>query len=124
MPPQTLALPKLKADTTAIVTEIINYMKATLTTTGKSFSSTALSEWQPKLEVSVFTRLVLGGNWATDKANVLAVAGDMALISGIISASSATVTKARVHAAYRAVKEHVKCPSVGQGGGRWCNFDI
>ena len=123
MPP-TLALSKLKTETTAIVTEIVSHMKATLTTSGKSFSSTALNEWQPKLHASVFTRLVLGGDWPADKANVLAVAGDMALISGIISASSATVTKARVHAAYRAVKEHVKCPSAGSGSGRWCNFDI
>jgi hypothetical protein len=116
-------LRKAKAEANAIVNEIVSHMKATLTASGKSFSATALDEWRPKLQTSVFFRLLQGGDWPTDKANVLAVAGDMARIAGIISASSATVNKARTHAAYRAVKEHVTCPG-GLGSGRWCDFDI
>ena len=112
-----------KAGAASIVNEIVTHMKATLTADGKSFSATALDEWQPKLQQSVYVRLLEGGNWTADKANVLTVAGDMARISAIISGPSATVNKARVHASYRAVKEHVTCPG-GLGSGRWCDFDI
>jgi hypothetical protein len=123
MPLPSKLLRQLKAETNAIVNEIVAHMKATLAANGKSFSPNALDEWRPKLHVSVLLRLVQKGDWAADKAKVLAVAGDMALIAGIISASSVTVTKARTHAAFRAVKEHVKCPG-GLGSGRWCDFDI
>ena len=112
-----------KAAAAAIVNEIVTHMKTTLTTDGKAFSGTALEEWQPKLQHSVYVRLLDGGNWPADKANVLAVAGDMAHISAIISGSSATVNKARVHASFRAVKEHATCPG-DLGSGRWCDFDI
>jgi len=112
-----------KAAAAAIVNEIVTYMKATLTADGKSFSDTALDEWRPKLQHSVFVRLVEGGDWPAEKANVLTVAGDMAHISAIISGSSGTVNKARVHASFRAVKEHATCPG-DLGSGRWCDFDI
>ena len=123
MPLPTKTLRKMKAEASSIVKEIVAHMKATLTTNGKSFTATALDEWRPKLHNSVFLRLLQGGNWAADKANVLTVAGDMAHISAVISGPSSTVTKARLHAAYRAVKEHVTCPG-GLGSGRWCDFDI
>ena len=128
MPDPMIALPRgvlrnAKAGAATIVSEIVTHMKNTLTADGKSFSSTALEEWQPKLQHSVFVRLLNGGDWPSEKANVLAVAGDMAHISAIISGSSATVNKARVHASFRAVKEHQACPG-GLGSGRWCDFDI
>jgi len=116
-------LAKLKAETTSIVNEIVAHMKATLAANGKAFSPTALDEWRPKLHNSVFLRLLNNGDWANDKAKVLAVAGDMAIIAGMLSASSATVTKGRTHAAFRAVKEHATCPGP-LGSGRWCDFDI
>ena len=34
-----------------------------------------------------------------------------------------TISKARVHAAFRAVKDHQTCPTP-PGSGAWCNFDI
>jgi hypothetical protein len=107
----------------AIVKEIIDEMNLTLMAVGKSLSAGALDEWKPKLTASVFTRLLNGGNWANDRANVLAVASDMALIASILSGSSSVVNKGRVHAAFRAVKDHATCPG-NLGSGRWCDFDI
>jgi hypothetical protein len=106
-----------------IVKEILDEMNLTLMAVGKSFSPTALDEWTPKLRTSVFNRLMSGGDWGTDSPNVLAVASDMALIGSILSGSSSTVNKGRVHASFRAVKEHATCPG-SLGSGRWCDFDI
>jgi hypothetical protein len=107
----------------AIVEEIVDQMKQTLKTLGKSFTPNALDEWTPLLRDSVYQRLVHGGDWNTDRANVLTVASDMATIASILSASSIVVNKNQVHAAFRAAKHHATCPG-GVGAGRWCNFDI
>jgi hypothetical protein len=116
----------LKLVVATIVQEIIDEMNLALASVGKSFSAGALDEWRPKLTHSVFVRLLNGGNWATDRTNVLLVAHDMAIIASILSGSSPVVVKGRVHAAYRAVKDHGACPALsgGPGGGRWCDFDI
>jgi hypothetical protein len=107
----------------AIVKEIVDEMNLTLMATGKSFTPNALDEWVPKLTVSVRDRLMDGGNWTNDRANVLAVASDMALIGAILSGTSSVVNKGRVHAAFRAAKDHATCPGP-LGSGRWCDFDI
>ena len=106
-----------------IVQEIIDAMTSTLKAQGKSFSAGALDEWRDKLYDAVFTRLLKGGDWAQDKADVLTVASDMAVIAAILSGSSSTVNKGRVHAAFRACKDHAVCPG-NLGSGRWCDFDI
>lgn len=116
-------LRKMLAEATGIVNEILYAMDQALAAQGKSFTSTALEEWTPKLWASVFNRLANGGDWAADQANVIAVAEDMARIGAILSASSSTVNKGRAHAAFRAVKEHATCPG-DLGSGRWCDFDI
>lgn len=107
----------------AIVREITDQMDLTMTGTGKTFSTGALDEWTPKLRASVSTRLLGGGNWTNDRPNVLAVASDMARIASILSGGSSVVNKGRVHAAFRACKDHLTCPG-NQGSGRWCDFDI
>ena len=107
----------------AIVKEILDEMNLTLMATGKTFSPNALDEWKPKLVKSVFNRVMSGGLWANDRANVLQVASDMALISSILSAGNTVVNKGRVHASFRAVKDHSACPG-SLGSGRWCDFDI
>lgn len=107
----------------SIVREIIDQMTVTLAGTNQTFSPTALDEWTPKLRASVATRLLGGGNWTTDRPNVLAVAGDMSRIASILSAGAPAVNKGRVHAAFRATKDHATCPG-NQGSGRWCDFDI
>jgi hypothetical protein len=107
----------------AIVKEIVDEMNLTLMAVGKSFSPNALDEWVPKLLVSVMNRLLQGGNWPNDRANVLAVASDMAIIGAILTGPSSTVNKGRVHASFRAVKDHATCPG-SLGSGRWCDFDI
>jgi hypothetical protein len=114
---------RLKIVVGRIVKEIIDEMNLSLMAVGKSFSPGALDEWKPKLTASVFTRLLNGGNWANDRARVLAVASDMALIGSILSGSAAAVNKGRVHASFRAVKDHATCPG-SLGSGRWCDFDI
>ncbi|HET7220946.1 MAG TPA: hypothetical protein VFJ02_22990 [Vicinamibacterales bacterium] len=114
---------ELKALAHAIVKEIIDEMNLTLMAVGKSFSAGALDEWSDKLLISVMARLLDGGDWGKDRSNVLAVASDMALISAILSGSSPTVNKGRVHASFRAVKDHATCPGT-LGSGRWCDFDI
>jgi len=106
-----------------IVKEIIDEMNLTLMAVGKSFSPGALDEWKDKLSISVFMRLMDGGDWARDRADVLAVASDMALIGSILSGSAPVVNRGRAHAAFRAVKDHATCPGP-LGGGRWCDFDI
>jgi hypothetical protein len=106
-----------------IVQEIIDKMTDTLAEQGKAFSDGALDEWKPKLANAVWLRLLLGGNWANEKDNVLAAARDMALIAAILSGNSPTVVKARAHAAFRAVKDDANCPG-DVGSGRWCDFDI
>jgi hypothetical protein len=115
-----------KAAAAAIVQEIIDEMNLALASVGKSFSASALDEWRPKLAHSVFVRLLNGGDWATDRPNVLQTAHDMAIIAAILSGSSSVVVKGRVHASFRAVKDHAACPAAsgGTGGGRWCDFDI
>lgn len=113
----------LTAIVDAIVQEIIDRMNETVASEGKSFTAGALVEWKPKLENAVYIRLSQGGDWATDKVNVLAVAEDMARIACMISGPLPDVSKVRVHAAFRAVKDHQVCP-VPPGGGRWCDFDI
>jgi hypothetical protein len=107
----------------AIVKEIVDEMNLTLMATGKAFTPNALDEWVPKLTTAVRDRLLDGGNWTNDRANVLAVASDMALIGAILSGTSSAVNKGRVHASFRAVKDHATCPG-GLGAGRWCDFDI
>lgn len=107
----------------AIVAEILDQMKLTLTGLNKSFTANALDEWTPKLKASVAMRLLNHGNWATDRANVLAVAGDMARIGALLSGGDSKVNKGRVHASFRACKDHATCPG-NLGSGRWCDFDI
>lgn len=106
-----------------IVQQIIDHMIVVAAASGKTFSATAFDEWRVKLKESVKVNLLAGGSWANDKTNVLVVAGDMATIAAIITGSNNTViSRGRVHAAFRAVKEHAACPGVGSGA--WCNFDI
>jgi hypothetical protein len=114
---------KSKAMVNYIVGQIIREMNATVEAEGKSFSDAALEEWTPKLRTAVLHKLLDGGNWDDDKANVLTVAHDMALIASILSGSSSTVAKGHVHAAFRACKDHSSCPG-SLGSGRWCDFDI
>ena len=123
MPRSASLLGKLNRAAAAIVREIVDEMNLTIASVGKSFVPGALDEWRGKLFNSVLLRLISGGSWAKDRPNVLAVAHDMALISAIISGSSSSIAKGRVHAAFRAVKDHATCPG-GLGGGRWCDFDI
>lgn len=106
-----------------IVAEIVAEMEAVIATLYKTFTSTALSEWRPELHDAVDRRLQQGGDWPRDRAKVLAVAGDMTRIAAILSAGSPTVAKARVHAAFRAAKDHATCP-VDAGSGKWCDFNI
>jgi hypothetical protein len=106
-----------------IVVEIVSKMDRVLAFRGKKFSPTALSEWRPKLLDAVDDRLRKGGDWKADRSAVLAVAGDMARIAAIISGPLPTVAKARVHAAFRAVKDHEMCPN-DAGSGKWCRFDV
>jgi hypothetical protein len=112
-----------KAIVNYIVGQIVSEMNATVAAEGKSFSDAALEEWTPKLRKAVLNKLLDGGNWDDDKANVLQVAHDMAWIASILSGSSSTVAKAHVHAAFRACKDHSSCPG-SSGSGRWCDFDI
>ena len=112
----------VKAVAYAIVAEIINEMNLALATVGKSFSPNALNEWEPKLRHSVWVKLMLGGNWMTDRTNVLTAAHDMAIIAAILAGPSAQVAKGYVHAAFRAAKDHSACP--GGGSGAWCDFSI
>jgi hypothetical protein len=114
---------KCKAIVNRIVGQIITEMNATVAAEGKSFSDAALEEWTPKLKTAVFNKLLDGGNWNDDKAAVLTVAHDMALIASILSGSASLVAKAHVHAAFRACKDHSTCPG-SLGSGRWCDFDI
>jgi hypothetical protein len=123
VPGYAVLYPQLKMIVDYIVQEILAEMNQAVQGEGKSFSATALDEWTPKLSASVFTRLMDDGDWAKDRTNVLAVAHDMAVIAAIISGSSPTVSKGRVHAAFRAVKDHDTCPG-DSGEGRWCDFDI
>lgn len=116
-------LRKRLSETSGIVDEILYAMDQALAAEGKSFTSTALEEWTPKLWTSVFNRLVNGGDWTADKADVLKVAEDMARIAAILSSNSSSVNKGRAHAAFRAVKDHQTCPG-SLGSGRWCDFDI
>jgi hypothetical protein len=116
-------LASVKVATKAIVKEIVDEMNLTLMAVGKSFTPNALDEWLPKLQTSVMNRLLQGGSWSNDRANVLAVASDMAIIGAILTGPSSTVNKGRVHASFRAVKDHATCPG-SLGSGRWCDFDI
>jgi hypothetical protein len=114
----------MPTETTAqeIVDRIVNEMTAVLKRRKKQFSSGATGEWETKLLGTVGTSLRSGGNWPRDRAKVLTVAKDMARIAAIVSAKKPKVNKAQVHAAFRAVKEHVECP--GLGSGRWCDFNL
>ena len=123
VPGYALFYPKIKLYVAAIVKEIVDEMNLALASVGKAFSSTALDEWRPKLYQAVLTNVLAGGNWQNDRNNVLTVAHDMAIIAAILSGQSSTVAKGRVHAAFRAVKDHATCPAP-LGGGRWCDFDI
>ena len=107
-----------------IVDEIIAEEVAALATVGKTFQSSALNEWKPALLKAVKIKLASRkSDWATDRAKVLPVARDMALIAALLSGSAATVSKARTHAAFRACKDHQGCPAPA-GSGAWCNFNI
>src|SRR5262245_20939477 len=110
-----------KAAAGAIVQEIIYHMTQTVQSRGKTFTAGALDEWRLGLTKSVFRRLLEGGNWNNDRSNVLTVAGDMAVIACMLSGSQAQVSKVRVNAAFRAVKDHATCP-VNLGSGVWCDF--
>ena len=111
-------------ETTAqeIVDRIVKEMTAALKGRKKQFSPGAIDEWEKKLLGTVGTNLKSGGNWPKERATVLTVARDMARIAAIVSAKKPKVNKAQVHAAFRAVKEHVQCP--GLGSGRWCDFNL
>ena len=106
-----------------IVQEIINELQITVATLGKTFQPGALDEWRGKLAIAIVIKLSLGGNWTTDRTKVLAVAHDMGVIAALLSGAMPTISKARVHAAFRAVKDHQTCPTP-PGSGAWCNFDI
>jgi hypothetical protein len=108
-----------------IVKEILAEMNLTIMAVGKTFAPASLDEWAEKLGKSVRDRLMATppGDWNADRPKVLAVASDMAIIAAILSASAPTVAKGRVHAAFRAVKDHATCPGT-LGSGRWCDFDI
>ena len=105
-----------------IVDRIVSEMTAVLKKRKKQFSSGATNEWETRLRGTVRTNLKSGGNWPKERATVLTVARDMARIAAIVSAKKPKVNKAQVHAAFRAVKEHVQCP--GLGSGRWCDFNL
>ena len=109
----------------AIVKEIVDEMNLTIMAVGKTFAPASLDEWTGKLRNSVRDRLLATppGDWNADRPKVLAVASDMSIIAAILSASAPTVAKGRVHAAFRAVKDHATCPG-NLGSGRWCDFDI
>jgi hypothetical protein len=108
-----------------IVKEILAEMNLTIMAVGKTFAPASLDEWTEKLRKSVRDRLMATppGDWNADRPKVLAVASDMAIIAAILSASAPTVAKGRVHASFRAVKDHATCPGT-LGSGRWCDFDI
>ena len=118
-----VALKQITADANAIVQEIVDHMTMVASLLGKSFTPGALDEWRGKLVGSVKDKLTGGGNWNNDKSKVLEVARDMTAISMLLSGNAAMISKARVHAAFRACKDHAKCPVPG-GSGAWCNFDI
>jgi hypothetical protein len=114
---------KIKTYTGRIVKEIMDEMNLTAASVGKTFEPNAFQEWKPKLTHAVWVKLAMGGNWETDRPNVLAVAHDMILIASIISAGLPKIAKNKIHGAFRAVKEHDTCPVI-PGSGQWCNFDI
>jgi len=107
----------------AIVQEIVDEMNLKVAAAGKTFEPNALVEWRPELLKAVLRKLLNGGNWNADRANVLIVAGDMATISAILANGLPKVAKNKAHAAFRAVKDHQTCPNP-PGSGAWCNFDI
>jgi len=108
----------------AIVDRIVKEMTAVLKGRKKQFSSGAIDEWEKKLLGSVRTTLSSpGGSWLVSRPKVLLVAKDMARIAAMLSAKKSKVDKPQVHAAFRAVKEHVVCPG-GPGAGRWCDFNL
>jgi hypothetical protein len=121
VPPQ--ARQQARSTAEKIVSEIVEVMKATLDGKKKKFSPGALDEWRAKLTEHVLGNLLKGGDWSKDRKEVLFVAKDMARIAAILSDKSPNVNKSRVHAAFRAVMEHARCPG-GAGRGRWCDFSI
>jgi hypothetical protein len=115
----------MPTETTAqeIVDRIVKEMTAVLKKRKKQFSPLATDEWEKKLLGTVGTTLSLGRNWLKDRPKVLLVAKDMARIAAMLSSTKSKVDKPQVHAAFRAVKEHVVCPG-GGGSGRWCDFNL
>ena len=118
-----VAMKQITADANAIVQEIIDHMTLVAALLGKEFTPGALDEWRGLLVEAVKGKLTGGGNWNNDKSKVLDVARDMTVISVLLSGNAAMISKPRVHAAFRACKDHAKCPAPG-GSGAWCNFDI
>ena len=118
------AMKNIAADADAIVAEIVDHMNVVIDLLGKSFTPGALNEWKPKLLDSVKAKLAKpGANWLGDRSKVKEVARDMTIIAFLLTGNAAQVSKGRVHAAFRACKDHASCPVDG-GEGAWCNFDI
>ena len=115
----------MPTETTAqeIVDRIVKEMTAVLKGRKKQFSSGATGEWETKLLGTVGTTLSAGRSWPKDRPKVLKVAKDMARIAAMLSDKKTKVDKPQVHAAFRAVKEHVLCPGV-VASGRWCDFNL
>jgi hypothetical protein len=115
----------MPTETTAqeIVDRIVKEMTAVLKRRNKQFSTGATGEWETKLLGTVGTTLSSGRSWPAERPKVLLVAKDMARIATMLSSKNLKVNKAQVHAAFRAVKEHVECPGRA-GSGRWCDFNL
>lgn len=118
------AMKHIAAEADAIVAEIVGHMNVVIDLLGKSFTPTALNEWQPKLLEAVKVKLgTKNASWNNDRSKVKEVARDMTIIAFLLSGNAAQVSKGRVHAAFRACKDHASCPVDG-GSGAWCNFNI
>lgn len=118
------AMKNIAAEAEAIVAEIVDHMNVVIDLLGKSFTPGALNEWKPKLLDSVKAKLAKpDADWPGDRPKVKEVARDMTIIAFLLTGNAAQVSKGRVHAAFRACKDHATCP-VDPGSGAWCNFDI
>ena len=111
------------AEANRITNEIVKAVRDALDTLGKGENAPAIAEWRALLLVAVYNRLLAGGDWSKEGANVLTVAGDMGTIAGLLSGSDTEPSDDQLKAAFLAVKFHSTCASAGIGGGAWCPFD-
>ena len=86
----------------------------------KRASAKARKYWIDESRISIAKQLTMGGDWNSDKKNVLQTARKMGKVAAALATGKIVLAWA-AEAAAKAVENDPRCPS-GPGRGGYCDF--